>query len=71
MDDGKHDMDTSICLLQSFEDFFMRYSAGYDLRCDPFPGCQWRVKVYVGIRTKNVIVLVVTVTGMGPHPGYK
>lgn len=53
MDGGKQDTDTSICLLRPFEYFLLRYSADYNFRCDPFPECQWQVKVYAGIPDRH------------------
>ena len=42
------------------------------LGCGPLTGCQWQMKVYRDSQfpIKNVIILVVTVTGKGDHPRY-
>ena len=41
----------------------------------PLPGCQWQMKDNEGLGwdpliTKNIIILVVTVTGKGDNPNY-
>ena len=55
------------CLLPFF--FFGGGVSYYILGCPPFPVIV-EMKVYRGSLLKNVIILVVTVTGWGDHPNY-